>query len=400
MKSGHEVGHSVQQRILDVHARRYPQRRHPQRLRAHRSAGLGEHRVEPHRLQQRGLAGHVRARDQEEGAGGTDFDIVGHAGPGGQERVAEGRAVKGGGVGVERGEDPVGVVGGEGGEGGEGLGFARRVEPVADADAATRLPAFERGEGVHVPVEDHREGDVKQGRPADVGHVEEAAQGGDLAVGGPGAAAEAAADLGRVRGPEGCAGQVGEQRREAPDPRFTVVGFVGQPPDPPPGQHVRRCGDHQRPGQRGNGDKSGGIRSDGGQVDRGQHEAGDAQPAGNAAPPLAFRPLQKLVDSLRVPAPPSSAPRPPVGRGNRTRRPSRAPPPGASRPSPDRRVRTATAPASVAREACRTRPPGAAATRGRTGRGRPRSRDPGAAQWRTGPECPSNGGRCARSPPG
>ena len=77
--------------------------------------------------------------------------------------MAESLAAKGGGVGVDGWEGPVGVIGGEGRQGGQGLGFASCVEPVADAGAGPRLPAFECGQYVHIPEQDDGQGDVEEG---------------------------------------------------------------------------------------------------------------------------------------------------------------------------------------------------------------------------------------------
>ena len=63
--------------------------RHAQLARADRCAGLGQDHVQADRAQQRAFARHVRAGDQDERAGRTDFDVVARTRIVGDERMAE-----------------------------------------------------------------------------------------------------------------------------------------------------------------------------------------------------------------------------------------------------------------------------------------------------------------------
>ena len=75
---GEEPRFARLQRVLHAQRRADRQRRERQAPRAHRRAGLGEHRCDADRPEQRALARHVRSRDDQHARGGVQPHVVRH----------------------------------------------------------------------------------------------------------------------------------------------------------------------------------------------------------------------------------------------------------------------------------------------------------------------------------
>ena len=91
LQACHEVRHALLEGILDADARVEDERRHPHLAGADRTAGVRQDEVDADRLEQRALARHVRAGDEQSRARRPDLDVVGHAdvrlgGTGGRDR--------------------------------------------------------------------------------------------------------------------------------------------------------------------------------------------------------------------------------------------------------------------------------------------------------------------------
>ena len=227
--------------------------------------------------------------------------------------MAKGAGTERAGVRVERWHRPAGIVGSQRGEGGQRLRLPHRPQPPPHTAARPRLPLLQPGQHTHVPEEHQRERDVDDRRPSGLGHVEQAAQSGDLlgcgaslggrtwpgAARGPGVGRRTSADTlaeGRqVARIERRVAKMAENGGVAPHPGLAVIRLVEDRVDraPPGHEHQRR--DQKRPHQHRDGYQAQGIESDRGRVDRREHQAGGAEPAVPRQPRVAFGPAEEGV---------------------------------------------------------------------------------------------------------
>ena len=118
-KLRHEKRHASLEGVIDADARPHIHRSEPHRRRADRPAGLGEYHVRPDRAQERALARHVRAGDQQERPGRANRDVVADARFVIEQRVTERARLEACRPVDKVGHHPAGIVVRERGEGGQ-----------------------------------------------------------------------------------------------------------------------------------------------------------------------------------------------------------------------------------------------------------------------------------------
>ena len=119
-----------------------------------RRPGLREDGIHAHRAEQRTLARHIRPGHQEEGSAGPQLDVVGHARPVGQERVAQFAGLKTLCRFIDLGHGPAGIVVGKRCQRRQGLEFTQGPEPRPGVDAELLLPRFQQAQYVKI-VQQH-----------------------------------------------------------------------------------------------------------------------------------------------------------------------------------------------------------------------------------------------------
>src|SRR5882724_11386903 len=82
------------QRILNAQRRSHFQRTDLQAAGPDRSTGESQNRVDAHGPQERALAGHIRATDNQQSLPAVEQYVIANAGSAGEQRVAESFAVK------------------------------------------------------------------------------------------------------------------------------------------------------------------------------------------------------------------------------------------------------------------------------------------------------------------
>ena len=141
------------------------ERGQPQAPRPHRRSRQGEHRVGSHRAQERALARHVRAADDQEARLVAEPDVVAHRARFGDQRVAELFGVEARAPELQAGEGVGGVLVGVCGERGQRFEFAHGREPAREGCAEARPPALDRERELRAREQDGRKGREDQVAP-------------------------------------------------------------------------------------------------------------------------------------------------------------------------------------------------------------------------------------------